>query len=107
MICVRSMTVFVAVLVVSVIAHAAPVHLRCESLQNPLGIDALTPHFSWQSDNKEMNWKQSAYQVLVSSSAEQLGAGRADVWDSGKVSSGESVGIAYRGPKLESRKRYY
>jgi len=91
----------------SAVAYAAPVHLRCESLQNPLGIDALTPHLSWQSDDKETNWKQSAYQILVSSSAEQLSAGRADAWDSGKVSSGESVGIAYQGPQLESRKRYY
>jgi len=91
----------------SAVAYAAPVHLRCESLQNPLGIDALTPHLSWQSDDKETNWKQSAYQILVSSSAEQLSAGRADAWDSGKVSSGESIGIAYQGPQLESRKRYY
>jgi len=104
---VRSVALFVVVLIISVAANAAPVHLRCESLQNPLGIDALTPHLSWQSDNKEANWKQSAYQILVSSSAEQLSAGRGDIWDSGKVSSGESVGISYGGPKLESRKRYY
>ncbi len=82
----------------------APVHLRCEYLENPLGIDAASPHLSWQSDNSERNWKQAAYEVLVASSDENLRAGKADIWDSGKVDSAESVGIAYRGPALESRK---
>ena len=107
MIRLRELSVFAGFLLVSVVAHAAPVHLRCEWLQNPLGIDARVFHLSWQSDNKEENWKQTAYQILVASSADQLSAGRGDVWDSGKINSGESVGIAYAGPKLESRKRYY
>jgi alpha-L-rhamnosidase len=87
--------------------YAIPVQLQCEYVQNPLGLDVPTPHFSWKSDNTERNWKQSAYQVLVSSSAEKLAAGTADVWDSGKVSSSESVGIAYGGPKLISKTRYF
>jgi alpha-L-rhamnosidase len=87
--------------------YAIPVQLQCEYVQNPLGLDVRTPHFSWKSDNTERNWKQSAYQVLVSSSAEKLAAGTADVWDSGTVSSSESVGIAYGGPKLISKTRYF
>ncbi len=89
------------------VAAATPVHLRCEYMQNPLGIDASAPHLSWQSDNAERNWKQAAYEVLVASSSERLQAGQADVWDSGKTESDESVEIAYKGPALESRKRYY
>ena len=100
-------TILVALLTVSGSAFGTPVRLRCESLLNPLGIDAEVPHLSWQSDSTERNWRQSAYQILVASSAELLRDGRADVWDSGKVSSDESVGIAYGGPKLESRRRYY
>jgi alpha-L-rhamnosidase len=88
-------------------AHAAPVHLRCEYRENPLGIDATTPHFSWQSNNSERNWKQAAYRILVASSADNLKSGNADVWDSGKQSSPESVGIAYGGPQLQARKRYH
>ena len=88
-------------------AVATPVHLRCEYRQNPLGIDAPAPHLSWQSDNTERNWKQSAYEIVVASSLDGLRAGQGDVWDSGKVNSDESVGIAYSGPALESRKRYY
>lgn len=88
-------------------AAATPVHLRCEYRKNPLGIDASAPHLSWQSDNTERNWKQSAYEILVASSLDGLRAGQGYVWDSGKVNSDESVGIAYNGPALESRKRYY
>jgi alpha-L-rhamnosidase len=104
---IRLIVAILVSIVPTTLAHGAPVRLRCESLQNPLGIDAPAPRFSWQSDNTERNWRQSAYQILVANSAGALSGGRGDVWDSGKVSSGESVGIAYAGPKLESRKRYY
>jgi alpha-L-rhamnosidase len=88
-------------------ASAAPVHLRCEYLKNPLGIDSLAPHLSWQSDATERNWRQSAYEVLVASSVDHLRSGQADIWDSGKTESDESVGITYRGLALQSRQRYY
>ena len=91
----------------SCMASARPFHLRCEYLENPLGIDKASPRLSWQSNNSERSWMQGAYQILVASSLEQLRSGKADVWDSGKTNSDESVGIAYMGPKLESRHRYY
>ena len=88
-------------------AQATPVHLRCNSVENPLGIDSATPQFSWQSNSTERNWRQAAYQILVTSSPEKLAAGSGDVWDSGKVKSSESVGITYSGRKLDARTRYY
>ena len=103
----RSLSVVIAIVMLASAATATPIHLRCEYLENPLGIDAASPHLSWQSDNTERNWKQTAYQILVASSDESMHAGKADIWDSGKVDSAESVGIAYHGPALESRKRYY
>ncbi len=88
-------------------AGAKSVHLRCEYVENPLGIDVAAPHLSWQSDSTERDWKQIAYEIVVASSADRLQSGNADVWDSGKVDSDESVGITYRGPALESRRRYH
>ncbi|MFZ0863874.1 MAG: family 78 glycoside hydrolase catalytic domain [Candidatus Sulfotelmatobacter sp.] len=105
--CPKLLSVVIAVVILASLAFATPVHLRCEYLENPLGIDAATPHLSWQSDNTERNWRQAAYEVLVASSNESLRAGKADIWDSGSVSSAESIGIVYHGPALESRKRYY
>jgi alpha-L-rhamnosidase len=97
----------IAIAILASAASATPVHLRCEYLDNPLGIDIAAPHLSWQSDNTERNWKQVAYEVLVAGADESLGGRKADIWDSGKIDSAESVGIVYRGPALESRKRYY
>ena len=87
--------------------QASPVHLRCEYLNNPIGLDAATPHLSWQSEDSGRNWHQSAYQILVASSADKLKNGDADIWDSGKQNSSESVGIAYAGPQLQARRRYF
>jgi alpha-L-rhamnosidase len=103
----RIVRVLFVVLVFSAFANAAPVRLRCEYVENPLGIDAAAPHLSWQSDNAERDWQQSAYRILVASSQQGLKDGKGDVWDSGRVKSPESVGIAYAGPRLESGRRYF
>lgn len=96
-----------ALVMLTRVAFATAVHLRCEYLQNPLGIDKASPQLSWQSDGTERNWKQAAYQIFVASSTERLRAGDADIWDSDRTESSDSVNIAYRGPALESRRRYY
>ena len=92
---------------VATFACAKPVRLRCDYRDSPLGIDDTSPHLSWQSDNHEQNWRQTAYQLLVASSPACLKEAKADIWDSERVASDESVGIAYSGPPLESRRRYY
>jgi alpha-L-rhamnosidase len=93
--------------VMALCLDAAPVRLTSDYLVNPLGIDSATPHLSWQNDSKERDWRQSAYRILVASSAATLRTGRPDVWDSGRRESSDSVSIAYGGPKLESARRYY
>ncbi len=87
----------------------APKELLCEYCKNPLGMDVEKPRFSWQlaADNKDRNKKQSAYGIIVSSSEDKLSSGTGDVWDSGKVSSSQSINIEYEGKKLESRMRYF
>ena len=97
---------FLALLLLTALGQAAPVHLRCEQLENPLGIDSAQPRLSWQSDNTERDWRQAAYQILVASSSARL-RGKPDVWDSGRQQLAASNGIVYAGPKLESRRRYY
>ncbi|HKT90163.1 MAG TPA: family 78 glycoside hydrolase catalytic domain [Candidatus Sulfotelmatobacter sp.] len=103
----RSSFALIGMAVLTTIASATPVNLRCEYRTNPLGIDQTAPRLSWQSDSTERNWKQAAYEILVAGSAEKLAAGNANVWDSGKTNSDDSVNIPYRGPALQSRRRYY
>ena len=85
----------------------APVGLRTEQRVNPLGIDVMRPSLSWRSDSSARNWRQTAYEIEVASSAESLRGGKADVWDSGRTASGESVRLPYNGPVLESGRRYF
>jgi alpha-L-rhamnosidase len=86
---------------------AAPFDLRCEYLTNPPGIDVRQPRFSWLLESPERAESQSAYQVLVATSAALLDEGKSDQWDSGKTASAESTQVIYSGPPLESGRTYY
>jgi len=78
-------------------------NLQCEMLNNPEGIDVLKPRLSWQIQSNVNDVEQTAYQILVASTLENLNADKADLWDSGKVQSNESVNIIYNGKKLRDR----
>jgi alpha-L-rhamnosidase len=80
---------------------------RCENLHSPLGIDNTCPHFSWKLSSAASGDKQTAYEIQIASSAENLETGTPDLWDSGKVGSEQSVMVDYRGEKLSSRDLCY
>lgn len=84
-----------------------PTRLRCEYLENPIGIDTKIPRLSWQLTSEKRGQKQSAYRIIVASSVEALSRGEGDVWDSGKVNSDDSLFIPYGGKPLNSRQRCY
>jgi alpha-L-rhamnosidase len=96
----------IALLVLVPAVEAAPIHLRINALESPLGIDTPHPAFSWQSKAKTPNWMQAAYEILVATNVKNLGPGKADVWDSGRINSSESVDIAYAGAAIRSQQRY-
>jgi alpha-L-rhamnosidase len=81
--------------------------LRCEYLSNPLGIDVRKPRLSWILNPAENVSSQSAYRVLVASSPEILQKEQGDLWDSGRVVSGQNTWIEYRGKDLASGQRAY
>ncbi|HOQ05095.1 MAG TPA: alpha-L-rhamnosidase N-terminal domain-containing protein, partial [Anaerohalosphaeraceae bacterium] len=81
--------------------------LRCEYLTDPLGIDTPRPRLSWVIHSARQGVFQSAYQILVASSEQKLAEGQADIWDSGKVLSGQSVNVEYAGPLLKSASFYF
>ena len=81
--------------------------LRCELRVDPLGIDTRAPRLSWKLHSTERGQAQSAWRVVVASSPEGLLRGEADLWDSGRVASTESVQLEYAGEPLASRQRCY
>ena len=79
--------------------------LTCEYAAGPLGIDVAQPRFGWLLKSDKRGQMQSAYQVLVASSAEKFKRNVGDKWDSGKVASERSVNIVYAGKPLTGRER--
>ncbi|GAA1642080.1 hypothetical protein GCM10009744_35040 [Kribbella alba] len=80
--------------------------LTVEYAENPLGTDIRRPRLAWIATAAGHGATQSAYQVLVASSAELLAAGTGDVWDSGQESS-DAFRVEYDGPELAPRTRYH
>jgi alpha-L-rhamnosidase len=81
--------------------------LRVEYATNPIGIDIPKPRLSWQIEAEGRGMVQAGYQVRVAGSEGELQAGKALLWDSGKVDSSNSIHCPYDGPTLESGKRYH
>ncbi len=81
--------------------------LTTEYAVNPLGIDETSPRFSWKLQSAVRGRNQTAYRILVASSQAELNSDHGDVWDTGRVNSGQTVGIGYSGPALQSGDRYY
>ncbi|GLB49608.1 alpha-L-rhamnosidase [Neptunitalea lumnitzerae] len=81
--------------------------LKCEILDNPLGIDVLNPRLSWQLFASENNVYQEGYQILVASSEEKLNHNQVDLWDSGKVASDNSIHVKYAGKPLKDKEDAY
>jgi alpha-L-rhamnosidase len=82
----------------------APTSLRCEYLENPVGIDVPKPRFFWVVEHPERGQVQSAYQIIVSTDPK---AASGEIWDSGKVVSSKSTQVVFAGKALESGKSYY
>lgn len=87
-----------------------PVGLRCEYLAEPLGVEVAAPRLDWKLERTREDARgeaQTAYQLQVACSEKRLLRGRADLWDTGKVLSGESIGLKYGGRALPPGERVY
>ncbi len=80
--------------------------LCCEFLNNPIGIDETIPRLSWKINDLRQGARQTAYQVVAASSIQKLSA-KPDLWDSGMVSSDQSLDVIYGGKKLKSRQQVF
>src|SRR5262245_8547070 len=85
----------------------APTRLRCEYLENPLGIDEQRPRLSWWLDDERPAELQTAYRILAASAPQLLEEDRGDLWDSGRVESSETCHVPYGGSPLKSRDRVW
>jgi len=105
----RSLLLLVCLLSMKVAAYAGVSinGLRCEMLNNPVGIDTESPRVSWRISSQERGVAQLSYQILVASSMQKLNAGEGDIWNSGIVKSSQSQWVSYAGQPLKSNGRYF
>ena len=82
-------------------------NLKCDSKINPFGIGVMKPHLSWEIHSTERDIRQSAFQILVADSPENLKNNIGNIWDSKIVKSDQSVQVEYAGTPLSSEKKYF
>ena len=76
--------------------------LFVEYQEQPLGLDEAVPRFSWLLGGDGKDIRQEACRILVGTSE-----GDRDCWDSGRMETSESRGIAYAGASLRPCTRYF
>jgi alpha-L-rhamnosidase len=81
-------------------------NLTTEHLENPIGLDVINPRFSWQLNSDRRDVMQVAYEIRMGSSTD-LTKSKNITWNTGKVNSGQSLYIPYKGPQVSSGARYY
>ncbi len=105
-----SVGIILSWLLITLATHAGDLRvtrMTCDYRVNPLGVDAAKPQLSWRLESGERGQQQTAYQVLVASSAKLLAKGDGDVWDSGKMASEENIGVLYGGKLLATRQQVF
>lgn len=85
-------------------AQMEVVSLKCRGLEDPIGIDEAV--FSWKIRTTKKDIVQSAWEIEVSTSLNDLERGRS-VWNSGKIYSDCQLGIRPEGFFAETGTRYW
>lgn len=88
-------------------APLRPHRLTTEYVTNPLGLSSPRPRFGWQLAGVGRDRRQMAYRIRVASSLRRLQNDQADVWDTGRMQGDVQSAVAYAGPDLRSRTRYF
>lgn len=81
-------------------------NLRCEHLDNPIGIDAQSPRFSWLMEDASYGAAQTAYQLVVGTDSLAVLRGQGNCWDTQKISSDKMLAV-YQGKKLTPYTKYF
>ncbi|MEM7116012.1 MAG: family 78 glycoside hydrolase catalytic domain [Chloroflexota bacterium] len=80
-------------------------------MTNPVGLDVLRPRLSWELRGgmqvEQRNAKQTSFRLIVADSLEILNTNKGNVWDSRRVTTGQSTQRIFDGQSLKSRQRYF
>ena len=81
----------------------------CEFLEHPeeTVINAQNPRFTWDYVPAFRNDVQTGYRIIVASSQALASADTGDMWDSGIVTSSNSLNVVYGGAALQPNTNYF
>jgi alpha-L-rhamnosidase len=99
----RALTMRLALPLLAAAALAAAqesTRLRTEYLEHPLGLDVVSPRFSWAPIHPMRGQSMVSYNLAVKTAA------GTPVWSIGPVASNVSTNVAYTGPALTSDTDY-
>ena len=94
--------ILLALLSFPVQAGLTPVDLRCDYAVNPLGVDSSRPRLFWKLAGGERGARQTAAEIMVSSTRALARQHIGDLWNGGKINSDETIQIPYGGKELNS-----
>lgn len=69
-------------------------YLKAYTFENPKIAGQMSSQFTWQMNSGQRSQSQTAYRILVTDNPDDLNALKGNVWDSGKINSGQSVLVA-------------
>ena len=78
-------------------------HLKTMAYRNPIGIDVVEPTFSWVLTSEQRGVVQETYSIRIATDRNFQDI----VWQSGTISSQESVDVPAKGFSTSPRTRYY
>jgi alpha-L-rhamnosidase len=81
-----------------------PVNLKCEYLENPIGVDSYHPRFTWNLADIRKGARQTAYSITVATDSFM----QKKVWQlPASVSNGAACLVIYKGAALKPFTKYY
>jgi alpha-L-rhamnosidase len=83
-----------------------PFYLRCFNHSNPIGVDDR-PFFGWYVSDNDQNEIQTAYQIIVATSKEDINKELGSIWNSDKVASRNQNYVYIPQHLLKAATQYY
>ena len=83
-----------------------PSDLKCDYLENPVGIDNPFPRLTWQIDDDSPGAIQSAFSILVGTDSLEVENGEGSMWHTKKIHSQQQL-VSYAGAALQPFTKYY
>ncbi len=78
-----------------------------EYAENPININSKHPRFSWIVSSSGRDHSQLAYEIMLATSEYRLNNEQPDLWDSGKINSGETIQHEYPKDDIRSHSDYF